>query len=253
MNKNLENSLVMNKRHVGDLSQADFANLKTAFDLLPKVIFYVKDHNRRWITCNKATLSFLRKNNLSDVIGTTEEDFFPPAISESIKEDDLQIFESGDCIIDRIEVVTNEQGKLVWAMTSKMPIVNDENVVLGIMGLTQILDVNAQLPAGFEKLKVAIKKIDESVEEMPTVPELAALAEMSESHFRRSFKQCFGLAPQDFILQQKLHHAAELLTTTELPVAQIANACGFGDQSYFIRQFGRFYGDTPGKHRLKWQ
>ncbi|MEP3630370.1 MAG: helix-turn-helix domain-containing protein [Hyphomicrobiales bacterium] len=243
----------MDQAHVGDLRPEDFTHLQTAFDLLPKVIFYVKDHNRLWVTCNKAALSLLRMSELSDVIGTGEEDFFPPAVAAAIKEDDLQIIENGECIVDRVEVITNEQGKLVWAMTSKIPIVNAEGIVLGIMGLTQILDVNAQLPAGFEKLKVAIKKIDESVEKMPTVPELAALADMSESHFRRSFKQCFGIAPQDFIMQQKLHHAAERLTTTDLSIAQIAVACGFGDQSYFIRQFGRFFGETPGKYRLKWQ
>ena len=245
--------MVLDQTHVGDLRQEDFTHLKTAFDLLPKVIFYVKNHDRRWVTCNRAALGLLRMSSLSDVIGATEEDFFPPAITEAIKEDDLQIIENGECIVDRVEVITNEQGKLVWAMTSKIPVVNAESMVLGIMGITQILDVNAQLPAGFEKLKVAIKKIDESVEAMPTVPELAALADMSESHFRRSFKQCFGIAPQDFIMQQKLHHAAELLTTTELPIAQIAIACGFGDQSYFIRQFGRFFGETPGKYRLRWQ
>ncbi|MEP1441747.1 MAG: helix-turn-helix domain-containing protein [Hyphomicrobiales bacterium] len=253
MTKIQEYVLLVDRNTVGDLQPEDFAHLETVFDLLPKIIFYVKDHKRRWITCNQAALTLLRKKCLTEIAGATEENFFPAAIAKAIKEDDLKIIESGERIIDRVEVITDEQGRLIWVMTNKIPILNKEGIVLGIAGITQILDVNAQLPAGFDGLKVVIKKIDQSVEQMPTIPELAALANMSESHFRRRFKQCFGIAPQDFIMKQKLHHAAKLLAKSDMSIAEIALACGFGDQSYFIRQFGRYFGDTPGKHRLKWQ
>lgn len=253
MTKTQEHFLLVDRDNIGDLQKEDFAHLETVFDMLPKIIFYVKDHSRKWVTCNKAALTLLRKKCPLEVIGATEEDFFPTAIAQAIKDDDLKIIENGERITDRVEVIANERGRLVWVLTNKIPILNKQNSVLGIVGITQILDVNAQLPAGFENLKVAIKKIDESLENMPTIPELATLVDMSESHFRRSFKQCFGIAPQDFIMQQKLHHAADLLTKSDMPIAEIAVACGFGDQSYFIKQFGRFFGETPGKHRLKWQ
>jgi len=235
------------------LQPEDFLHLETVFNLLPKVILYVKDHTRRWVTCNRAALSLLRKQHQYEVLGAREEDFFSQAVAEAIKVDDLRILDHGEHIIDRVELIANQHGQLVWVKTSKLPIRNPGGDILGLVGLTQLLEVDSELPARFEKFRSVIDKIESSLDDPPSVAELASSAHMSESHFRRSFKQCFGIAPQEFVVQQRLRRAATMLTETDRSIALIAFECGFGDQSHFSRQFRRFFGHPPRSYRLHWR
>lgn len=235
------------------LQTKSFEQFATIFNFLPHVIFYVKDRSRRWVTCNQAALVLLRCNDCSEIIGAREEDFFPEAVASAIKEDDSRILKHGECIVDRVELISNEHGELVWAKTTKLPVQNATGAVLGLVGITQLLEVNSQLPPRFEKFRAVVRLIDRGLDSVPAISELAMVANMSESHFRRSFKQCFGIAPQEFILQQRLRNAAKLLTRTDLPIAKVALDCGFGDQSHFSRQFGRFFGRTPRSYRNHWR
>ena len=70
-----QNGLVVELDHPRRLQPEDFLHLETVFNLLPKVILYVKDHTRRWVTCNRAALSLLRKQHQNEVLGAREEDF----------------------------------------------------------------------------------------------------------------------------------------------------------------------------------
>lgn len=230
-----------------------FDQFTKIFNYLPNVIFYVKDHKRRWVTCNHAALKLLRRDDLSEIIGAREEDFFPEAVAAAIKKDDLRILKSGEVIVDVVELISNEHGELVWVKTTKLPVKNTTGAILGLLGITQLLEVNTELPPRFEKFRAVVKMIDSCLDSLPSVSELAVTANMSESHFRRTFKQCFGIAPQEFMLQQRLRHAAKLLTQTDLSITQVALDSGFGDQSHFSRQFGRFFGQPPRSYRLHWR
>lgn len=248
-----QNGLVVHLDRPRRLQPEDFLHLETVFNLLPKVILYVKDHTRRWVTCNRAALSLLRKHHQYEVLGAREEDFFPQAVADAIKLDDLRILDHGEQIIDRVELIANQHGQLVWVKTSKLPILNLGGDILGLVGLTQLLEVDSELPARFERFRGVIDKIEGSLADPLSVAELASSANMSESHFRRSFKQCFGVAPQEFVVQQRLRRAATMLTETDRSIALIALDCGFGDQSHFSRQFRRFFGYPPRSYRLHWR
>ena len=252
--KNIDRAYIVSERTTDHrLQTEDFAQFTTIFNFLPNVIFYVKDHSRRWVTCNQAALSLLRRNDDSEIIGAREEDYFPEAVTAAIKEDDFRILKHGECIVERVELISNDNSELDWVKSTKLPVQNSDGSVLGLLGITQLLEVNTELPPRFEKFRAVVKLIDSELEALPTVAELAAIANMSESHFRRSFKQCFGIAPQEFILQQRLRNAAKLLTQTDQSISQVALASGFGDQSHFSRQFGRFFGQTPRGYRLHWR
>ena len=235
------------------LKQQDFVHLETVFNLLPKVIFYAKDHQRRWLACNRAALSLLRKQHQSDILGLREEDFFPQAIAAAISDDDRRILIQGEQIIDRVELIANEYGQLVWVKTSKLPVLSQTNDVVGLVGVTQLLEIQSELPTRFEKFRKVIDTIESSLDNLPSVADLASIANMSPSHFRRSFKQCFGLTPQDFVGQQRLRRAAHMITETDTAIAVIALECGFGDQSHFSRKFRLFFGCPPRSYRQQWR
>ncbi len=78
---------------------------------------------------------------------------------------------------------------------------------------------------------------------------LANECKLSLSHFARAFKQSAGQPTHRWLLQQRLDKAKELLLNSSLPLADIALACGFSEQSHFTRVFNKKVGTTPGAWR----
>ncbi|MBD8094861.1 helix-turn-helix transcriptional regulator [Pseudomonas fluorescens] len=77
------------------------------------------------------------------------------------------------------------------------------------------------------------------------VTELARACELSRSHFSRAFKRTTGVAPQEWIRQQRIQQAKLLITGSALSLTQISQECGFCDQAHFCHQFSRSEGLNP--------
>ena len=78
---------------------------------------------------------------------------------------------------------------------------------------------------------------------------LAEFAGLSAWYFARAFKQSAGVSPQRFVLQSRGERVKHLLVETELPLAQVAVAAGFADQSHCTRRFRQLVGITPSRFR----
>lgn len=93
--------------------------------------------------------------------------------------------------------------------------------------------------------------IESHLTENITLPQLAAYADVSTSHFGRWFKASFGEAPHQYLIQQRLKRAHQLLKQPDMTIAQAAQQVGFYDQSHLIRHFKKFYGAVPQASRSK--
>jgi len=83
--------------------------------------------------------------------------------------------------------------------------------------------------------------------------ELAALCGLSRSYFIRAFKQITGMPPHRWLLMERLKRAKGLLRGTKLPIAEIAMACGFADQSHLTRVFSKAFRISPAAWRRQWR
>ncbi len=82
-----------------------------------------------------------------------------------------------------------------------------------------------------------------------TLEELADACELSRSHFARAFRTTTGRPPHRWLVEQRIERAKDMLLETDLPLAEIADICGFSDQSHFTRVFGGALGLAPGEWR----
>lgn len=82
------------------------------------------------------------------------------------------------------------------------------------------------------------------------VEDMAEIAGLSVGHFGRAFRQSFGLAPYQYVLNQRIARAQSLLLESDMPVTAIAVACGFGGVSQFGAAFQRAVGRSPRAFRL---
>lgn len=84
------------------------------------------------------------------------------------------------------------------------------------------------------------------------VDELAAALAMSTSQFRRRLSAITGDTPQGYITKIRMQKARHLLDTVpDMTMLDIANSCGYEDQSSFTRAFKRFFGVTPSDYLTK--
>ena len=84
-----------------------------------------------------------------------------------------------------------------------------------------------------------------------TLENLANAASISKTEVFRCFKTIMGLTPVSYINSYRLQRAAHMLIETEKSVQEIAEDCGFDDNSYFSKLFKRKYHAAPRDYRFK--
>lgn len=92
-------------------------------------------------------------------------------------------------------------------------------------------------------------KIDGSI----SITEIAGACNLSRGYFIHAFRETTGQTPHQWLTTQRLERARALLTDLERPLADVACACGFADQSHFTRVFTRCVGTPPGNWRRSLQ
>ena len=101
-----------------------------------------------------------------------------------------------------------------------------------------------------QRISQSIAYMKEHVETPLKVSTLAALANLSTSHYTALFKQHTGYAPIDYLIRLRMHWACQLLDTTDLPVKKIAASVGYDDPFYFSRVFKMVNEASPTEYRL---
>ena len=99
------------------------------------------------------------------------------------------------------------------------------------------------------QLGQVLEYINEHLERDIKLADLAQLLGMSQFHFSRMFKQSIGTAPYQYLLQQRVERAKQLLKQTERSIADIALDCGFNSHSHLSKQFRQLTGMTPTAYR----
>jgi AraC family transcriptional regulator len=74
---------------------------------------------------------------------------------------------------------------------------------------------------------------------------------LSRGHFASAFRVATGLTPHQWLQRHRIDKAKSLLLNSTNPVADIAAACGFADQSHLTRVFARLVGSTPAAWRRR--
>ncbi len=84
--------------------------------------------------------------------------------------------------------------------------------------------------------------------------EAAKFCNMSYSYFSRIFKQLMGMSYTSYLTHLRINKADRLLVSTDYTITQIASACGFSSDAYFVKCFRKAKGITPGQYRarLEW-
>ena len=91
--------------------------------------------------------------------------------------------------------------------------------------------------------------IDAHLGEKLTLPTLARIAGLSPSYFGQAFRAALGLSPINYVIDQRVLRAREMLGRGGVTVAEVAHAVGFSDQHQMNRHFRRLLHTPPSAYR----
>jgi transcriptional regulator GlxA family with amidase domain len=91
----------------------------------------------------------------------------------------------------------------------------------------------------------AMERLDRPI----TLDDMAAVSGVSKRTFTRRFREETGLSPMQWLTEQRLHRARELLEQTDLPVDRVATASGLGSGTAMRQLFATTMGVTPSTYR----
>src|SRR5690625_819968 len=98
-------------------------------------------------------------------------------------------------------------------------------------------------------LTSAIRIMEENIETPLSPGEIAARIGISTRQMERLFGKYLNTSPSRYAMEMRLHRARNLIVQTELPMAEIAMACGFNSTSHFAKTFRSHFGVTPLRQR----
>lgn len=98
-------------------------------------------------------------------------------------------------------------------------------------------------------LKFIKTYIEQHFDQKINFGEISTLSGYSNDYFRQMFKQEFGVAPQEYMINIRLKKAKELLRNTDLSCTEIAYQCGFSNSAQMSAMFKQKLKITPMLYR----
>jgi AraC family transcriptional regulator len=92
--------------------------------------------------------------------------------------------------------------------------------------------------------------MEERMTEPLVLPDLAAVAHMSQFHFARLFRSAAGRSPHAYLTWLRVERAKKLLARTDMALVDVAASVGYQTQAHFTGVFHKHVGATPRAYRL---
>jgi PAS domain S-box-containing protein len=225
------------------------AQLQRLFDYLPGIYFVAKDRDGRVMMANNVAVQLCGFKREADIIGKSDYDIFSNDRADAYVADDNHVFETGESVIDHVELAPDPHNSINWFITTKIPLYSKEGEIVGLACIARDMTSAHEKLRPYMEMNAVLDFVRENYSDPIKVDDLAKIMHLSSSQFERSFKKVFNISPTKHILNVRVRAACRLLSTTNDTIASIALECGFYDHSHFIRNFRKVMGVSPREYR----
>ncbi len=232
---------------------ADSLALTPLFDYLPEVYAYVKDRRSRFMKVNEPLWRLRGFKAEDEMIGLSDLNIHAKHLADQYIAEDRRVMRSRLPLPNQIWLVPGKGDELKWFISSKIPLFDTRRRIIGIAGVMRNLEKAESLIRPYREMDEAITHVLNHYDEPIEVARLADLSHLSVSQFDRRFKRLYQMTPTQYVVRVRINAACQALTTSDRSVAEIAQACGFYDQSYFTKQFRKQLGQTPTEYRARYR
>ena len=127
--------------------------LRALIDHLPDFI-YVKDREFRHLVNNKANLDLIGAASEEETIGKTVLDYFGVGTAQKYIDRDREVMETGQAIFNLEEKILTPEGRVKWLLTTKVPLRNEKDEIIGLVGISRDITEHKQLEAELANQKI---------------------------------------------------------------------------------------------------
>ncbi len=156
----------------------------------------------------------------------------------------------------------NDRVQLLFYLNALINEVNskDKNYAIVCQNLLEVLIIKLQRITNYcfsivpmqkssKECNIIKQYIDSNFYENITLEFLAKLTHLNKFYLVHAFSKYYGLSPINYLIERRIMHSKDLLTSTNHSISQIALATGFSSQSYFSQCFKHMTGLSPNKYR----
>lgn len=226
--------------------------MQLLFNHLPDVYFFVKDRQGRFVMANDTFVRQCGAQAEGQIIGKCDFDFFPMGRAESYVKDDTYVMETGNSIVDRVELAPDPGNSINWFITTKVPLYSLGGEIIGLAGTARDVTRAGLALRPYTEMRKVLEYIRDNYSSPVEIKDLAALVNLSVSQFERRFRRVFQISPLKHVMNVRIRAASLRLTTTNDTIAAIALDCGFYDHSHFTRNFRKTMGVSPKDYRRQY-
>ena len=224
------------------------ATFRKILDFFPDAGLYIIDAHDRIVAFNHRNCEANNIVSEMDYIGRTCKDIYPTEFAEQYMALVRQVRETGVAVENQVYTHAADHST-DFRIASVYPLRDAHDAIIGTATVWRPVASGDTLPDWYGCLKRVVAFIDKNYARPITLQTLAAEAGMSVTHFRRRFTGILHITPARYLATIRVNAAIKLLTSTHMLLTEIAHACGFYDQSHFIRTFKRLRRQTPAQYR----
>ncbi len=153
---------VTERREAGILLRESRDFLQIVVEHIPGRVFW-KDRDSRYLGCNTQFANDAGRIGADELIGLTDFEMAWSDQADLYRADDRAVMESGLPKLNFEEPQTTPNGDTIWLRTSKVPLIDENNRVIGVLGLYEDITDRKQGEAQLRKLSSAVEQSPESV------------------------------------------------------------------------------------------
>ncbi|HEX6224270.1 MAG TPA: GAF domain-containing protein [Chryseolinea sp.] len=130
-------TLTYNNRRINttlDKLSDDQETMQTIIDNIPRAVFW-KGKDLRFQGCNKIFAQVAGLKSFVDLVGKTDYEMPWKEHGDAYRADDLAVMNSRKARLDLEEKNVNNEGKVSWVLTSKVPVMNKHGEIVAVLGM----------------------------------------------------------------------------------------------------------------------
>lgn len=132
---------------------------------------------------------------------------------------------------------------------------NLKELLIRLIQSQHLEQVRTDLQSGdnASRLQYVMQYIHQHLTDKILIEQLCRKAYLSRNQFFKWFREQVGITPLEYIINERIKLAKQLLANPRLSLGEISLQCGFSDVNYFVRLFRKVEGVTPGTYqKMQW-
>jgi PAS domain S-box-containing protein len=160
--------------------------LRTVIDNLPDAI-YAKDLQCRKTLSNRIDFQYMGFASESEVLGKDAYELFAKELADGIITDDRAVIQTGQPVIEREEYIIDGNGKKHFLLTSKLPLRNEQNQIVGLIGIGRDITEHRKIEEALRNEKALLDAL------LDNVPDSIYFKDRQSRHIRINRKEMLDL------------------------------------------------------------